>query len=310
VRNVGPGPEVCNGKDDDCDGTVDETTDSDGDGVDNCTDNCPDAQNASQLDSDGDTVGDVCDCTPFDAANPPPPQPGATLTVSGTAPSSLAWTPVPGVSQYNVYRGFGILGRPWAYSHQCFANKLGVPTVQDAQKPRPAAMFYYLVSSVCGSNSESAPGTRSTGQPIPTPFKCPDASRDSDGDTVEDAVDNCPAFQNTSQSDVDADSYGDPCDNCPSVANTEQVDTDADGLGNACDPDDDNDGVADVSDNCPVTPNPDQADLDADGTGNACDPDRDGDGVSNGADNCPDVSNPGQADGNGNGIGDACEPPP
>jgi hypothetical protein len=73
---------------------------------------------------------------------------------------------------------------------------------------------------------------------------------DLDGDTVEDAEDNCPIAYNTSQRDGDSDGVGDACDNCLFVANPRaavpdpartydggQLDDDADGVGNACDAD-------------------------------------------------------------------------
>ena len=70
-----PSPEVCNGADDDCDGTVDEDApDFDGDGQADCVDddddddtvldiadNCPFVKNPMQLDLDQDGLGDSCD---------------------------------------------------------------------------------------------------------------------------------------------------------------------------------------------------------------------------------------------------------
>ncbi len=57
---------------------------------------------------------------------------------------------------------------------------------------------------------------------------------DTDGDTVPDSSDNCPAVANTNQADGDGDGVGDVCDNCVAVANSNQLDTDGDGTGDAC----------------------------------------------------------------------------
>ncbi|MDO9098650.1 MAG: MopE-related protein, partial [Candidatus Methanoperedens sp.] len=59
---INPGAiEVCNGIDDNCNGTVDEGFDADGDTVADCFDNCPTTANADQTDSDSDGVGNACD---------------------------------------------------------------------------------------------------------------------------------------------------------------------------------------------------------------------------------------------------------
>lgn len=93
---------------------------------------------------------------------------------------------------------------------------------------------------------------------------------DTDGDTVPDTSDNCPANSNTNQTDVDGDGIGDACDNCSSISNPGQEDADLDGIGDVCE-DTDGDTVLDTSDNCPADANLDQADGDSDGKGDTCD---------------------------------------
>jgi hypothetical protein len=83
--------------------------------------------------------------------------------------------------------------------------------------------------------------------------------------------------------DSDGDGVEDSVDNCPNNANANQADADGDGLGDACDPitDSDDDGIEDAADNCPNNANANQADADGDDLGDACDPitDSDGDGM-------------------------------
>ncbi|MBW2704504.1 MAG: thrombospondin type 3 repeat-containing protein, partial [Deltaproteobacteria bacterium] len=119
--------------------------------------------------------------------------------------------------------------------------------------------------------------------------------KDTDGDTIEDALDNCPAVANLDQADGDEDGIGDVCDNCPDASNADQADTDGDGVGDICDEegDQDNDGVVNGEDNCIAVANEDQLDTDDDGLGDVCD-------------NCPTVANADQVDSDGDGVGDAC----
>ena len=72
---IEPSEDICDGKDNDCDGSVDETypdgdmdniadcvdLDLDNDGRTNTLDNCPLIANDGQRDTDGDDVGDACD---------------------------------------------------------------------------------------------------------------------------------------------------------------------------------------------------------------------------------------------------------
>jgi len=123
---------------------------------------------------------------------------------------------------------------------------------------------------------------------------------DDDGDSVPNACDTCPGFDDTI--DTDNDGVPDGCDQCPNF--DDLADADGDGVPDSCDTcpgfadgiDSDEDGVANGCDNCPVIANPSQLDGDQDGVGDACD-------------NCPLIANPNQEDFDGNGIGKFCEDP-
>lgn len=154
-----------------------------------------------------------------------------------------------------------------------------------------------------------------------------DAVSDSDGDLVNDDIDNCPDVANAEQADADGDGVGDACDvcfglsntdndhdgicddadNCPDDANADQADADEDLIGDVCETDSDGDSVIDDDDNCPDVANSDQADSDGDGEGDVCDTDDDNDGVDDVDDNCHFTSNADQADFDSDGQGDVCD---
>jgi hypothetical protein len=144
-----------------------------------------------------------------------------------------------------------------------------------------------------------------------------DGGRDTDGDGVNDSIDQCPnsaagasvdsngCTPETANNDDDSDGVINANDNCPAIPNSDQADLDQDQRGDACDndidgdglPNDkdreprnadiDSDGVKDGADNCPESPNSNQTDTDADGQGDSCDSDIDNDDIDNGDDLFP-----------------------
>jgi len=67
--------------------------------------------------------------------------------------------------------------------------------------------------------------------------------------------------------DTDGDSVNDCVDNCSYDINPNQADSDNDEMGDACDGDIDGDAIKNADDNCPSIANKDQTDQDGDKTG-------------------------------------------
>ena len=283
-------PEACDGKDNNCDGQVDEghpdtdgdgvadclETDADDDGVPDSADNCVGVKNPGQENLDGDALGDACDDD-----------------IDGDGvPNVLDNCPIFNPTQEDL-DGDG-------EGDVCDEDGDGDEVVDSA---------------------DNCVGVENPGQEDNDGDGEGDACDvDDDGDGVEDVADNCPLTPNPEQEDSDGDLVGDACeddvdgdkvpdgqDNCPTDYNPEQEDCDGDGVGDACQADDDGDGAPDEEDNCACLANPGQENLDGDELGDQCDPDLDGDGVANGLDNCPELFNPSLQDTDGDGEGDACD---
>ena len=106
--------------------------------------------------------------------------------------------------------------------------------------------------------------------------------------------------------DSDGDGINDNIDNCPSVANEDQTDNDSDGEGDVCDSDDDNDGANDDEDAFPFD-DTESLDTDGDGIGNNEDYDDDADGILDGFDNAPLVVNTIVVDSDNDGVIDSVD---
>ena len=292
-----PEAEICDGKDNDCDGGIDETfpdsdgdgvadcltDDADGDGVKNPADNCPFVANAEQKDADLDTIGNACDpdddndqfaddddCAPFDkAVNPGEAEScdGLDNNCSGLVDDGFPDTDGDGEADCIDIDddADGVLD-----GSDC------APTDPDVAPGKP---------ELCNGLDEDCDDEIDEGYD------------DNDGDGIADCID----------TDFDGDGLEDAADNCPFKANPGQEDQDEDGDGDVCDADDDGDFIGDLLDNCPAVFNPFQEDLDEDGSGDACDLDDDGDDLADDEDNCPHAANQEQTDFDGDGTGDACD---
>lgn len=282
--SIHPGAvEVCNLKDDDCDGAIDEGFDQDGDGWTTCAgdcnnvnpqihpgaaevcngidDNCDGAIDEGGFpDTDGDGVKDCVDpdddndgtpdsedCVPLDyRASAAPDEVLEQVTLSGSTGVRIRWGVVPETQVYNVYRAAVPFGGPANPHPACLLAEIVGTEFVDSQNP-PVDSFFYYEEAGANQCGQGTLGEGSNGVPRTAAPACASQGHDTDQDGVADLVDVCPLLANPGQQDVDHDGRGDICDDCPNVPNPQQTDTDGNGLGDDCQ-DADNDGFPVASD--------------------------------------------------------------
>ncbi len=312
-------PEVCDGIDNDCDGTTDPgSSDLDKDSTADCVDPDP----------DGDGFTSPADCGPLDAAVYPEASElcdGKDSDCNGVVDDGAADLDADGQADCIDVDddGDGVLDT----TDNCKITPNSGQTDSDEDG----------LGDACDVDTDGD----GKEDPIDVCPKVPDPLQtDTDADGAGDACDldddddGTPDVTDCAPLDATI-TIGAPevCngvdDSCNGVIDEGFADSDADKYADCVDDDDDGDGDPDATDCAPLDPtvgalsvescngiddncntliDETDGDLDLDGLANCVDTDDDGDGVVDGQDNCPMVSNPTQKGSDGDALGDACDP--
>ena len=204
------------------DGTGDVCEDTDDDTVFDGTDNCPANSNPQQEDVNNDGVGDACET---DAAQRPATE-GVMdpIVIPGEERLSLAWTnPAGFITAFNI---------SWVNTDD--ANDAGMSIIDafseqtDTKSETSSGFTIMLLTDNANYNITITLIADDDNSYSTTEVLVATTGLNGDGDTIPDALDNCPAIANSDQSNQDELVEGE------------------DALGDACDVDDDGDGLIEI----------------------------------------------------------------
>jgi hypothetical protein len=164
--------------------------DEDGDGVIDSEDNCRTTPNADQTDGDSDGIGDLCDNCPA-ASN------SDQKDTDGDGKGDVC-----DVEEDDDADDDGVIDEE--------DNCPDVPNPDQTDRDGDG------VGSACDDAEEDNDDDNDDDNPPPP---------DTDGDSVPDATDNCPAVANPDQKDTDEDGVGDACEEAPAVSEEKKPDS-------------------------------------------------------------------------------------
>jgi hypothetical protein len=168
---VSPGAaEICDGKDDNCDGALlpGGEADADHDGFFTCGGDCDDNDSRVFPDAQEFCDGKDNDCNGvIDEGAQPGEATGLLFSNTGT----LTWVAPAEAISHALYRGT-VDGGAWTFNHACLQTGLLTASATDNATPARGTGFYYLASGMTACGEEGL-GSTSSGASRPNPAPCP-----------------------------------------------------------------------------------------------------------------------------------------